>query len=90
MITTLNELTKKIAAGLISCYQLTRFLRRPSCRFTPSCSEYARRSILRHGLWKGILAGAIRISKCHPWNDGGIDEVPEIFSLKKLIKNPER
>ncbi|HMO20601.1 MAG TPA: membrane protein insertion efficiency factor YidD [Candidatus Melainabacteria bacterium] len=77
MIDLLESLPKKTACALIRCYQYTRFLRRPSCRFYPSCSEYTLRSIQRHGLLKGVIAGISRISRCHPWNAGGVDEVPE-------------
>lgn len=48
----------------------------PSCRFYPSCSEYAYEAIERHGLVKGFALTAMRISRCHPWNAGGFDPVP--------------
>jgi putative membrane protein insertion efficiency factor len=48
----------------------------PSCRFHPTCSEYARQAIARHGVIKGIALGAIRILKCHPFHPGGFDPVP--------------
>ncbi len=47
------------------------------CRFVPSCSEYARQAIVSHGL-KGILLGFRRVLRCHPWNAGGFDPVPEM------------
>ena len=84
MIHLFNRLVKKIAVGLISCYQSTRFLRRPSCRFYPSCSEYTKTSIVKHGLAKGVVSGVLRIARCHPWNDGGVDEVPETFSVTNV------
>jgi len=39
----------------------------PSCRFTPTCSEYSMNVILEHGVVKGLYLSIIRISKCHPW-----------------------
>lgn len=48
----------------------------PSCRFYPSCSEYARASIETHGAVKGSCLGARRLLKCHPWHEGGYDPVP--------------
>ena len=49
----------------------------PSCRFEPSCSEYAAQSILVHGLVKGALLGTWRILRCHPFARGGHDPVAE-------------
>lgn len=43
------------------------------CRFYPSCSEYWILAINKHGLLKGAVLGIKRISKCHPFNPGGID-----------------
>ncbi len=40
----------------------------PSCRFTPTCSEYAIDVIQSHGVFKGAYLAIVRLSKCHPWN----------------------
>lgn len=44
-----------------------------SCRFTPTCSEYARLAILKHGPWRGSLLATGRILRCQPFHPGGVD-----------------
>tara|TARA_B100000925_G_scaffold173839_1_gene130952 strand:- start:910 stop:1125 length:216 start_codon:yes stop_codon:yes gene_type:complete len=46
-----------------------------SCRFTPTCSEYTKQAIIKHGIIKGTFLGIKRISKCHPWGKSGYDPV---------------
>jgi uncharacterized protein len=48
-----------------------------SCRFEPSCSEYARQAIERHGAVTGIKLAISRLLRCHPWGAAGFDPVPE-------------
>ncbi|MBU0545684.1 membrane protein insertion efficiency factor YidD [Patescibacteria group bacterium] len=43
------------------------------CRFYPSCSEYSRQAIKKHGLFVGIPKAVWRILRCNPWNKGGFD-----------------
>lgn len=47
----------------------------PSCRFTPSCSQYAVLAITRHGIGKGLWFSSHRMLRCHPWSVGGYDPV---------------
>ncbi len=47
----------------------------PSCRFTPTCSCYAREVVERHGAWRGLVLAIKRILKCHPFHPGGYDPV---------------
>ena len=44
-----------------------------SCRFTPTCSEYARLALLKHGLLYGGALGAFRLLRCQPFHPGGVD-----------------
>ena len=48
----------------------------PSCRFNPTCSNYAIEAINKHGPIKGLWLAIKRISKCHPWGGSGHDPVP--------------
>ena len=48
----------------------------PSCRFTPTCSQYAKQAIMKHGALKGGYLALKRVLKCHPWHPGGYDPVP--------------
>lgn len=48
-----------------------------SCRFYPSCSNYALQAWQEHGAAKGSWLFAKRICKCHPWHPGGVDPVPQ-------------
>jgi uncharacterized protein len=65
---------------LIRLYQLTVSpLLGPSCRYQPSCSEYARQAVTKFGALKGVYLAAARLLRCHPWGGSGYDPVPEVF-----------
>jgi putative membrane protein insertion efficiency factor len=64
------------ALAIIKAYQ--RFvspLLPPSCRFTPSCSQYALMAIEKHGLLRGTFMGTVRVLRCNPFSKGGFDPV---------------
>ena len=44
-----------------------------ACRFTPTCSEYARLALLKYGFWRGGLLASARLLRCQPFHPGGID-----------------
>lgn len=67
---------KAFALGVIRAYQmLLSPLLPPSCRYTPTCSEYTRQAIERYGFGRGALLGARRILRCTPFHAGGYDPV---------------
>jgi len=47
-----------------------------SFRYTPTCSNYSREAVTKHGIIKGTVLSIKRISKCHPWGGSGYDPVP--------------
>jgi putative membrane protein insertion efficiency factor len=49
----------------------------PRCRYFPSCSEYGQEALKRHGWMTGGLLTLMRLARCHPWDAGGLDPVPE-------------
>ena len=65
---------------LIALIWLYRYTLSPvlgaSCRFYPSCSEYAEQAILRHGALRGAWLAGKRLLRCNPWHCGGHDPVP--------------
>lgn len=69
-------LFKNLLVLLIKFYQkFISPLKKPSCRFYPTCSQYAVESINKYGSVKGVILAVKRILKCHPFNPGGYDPV---------------
>jgi len=67
-----------LLVGLIRGYQLVISpLLPPACRFYPSCSQYALIAVREHGVMRGAWLATNRLARCHPWNPGGVDFVPE-------------
>jgi putative membrane protein insertion efficiency factor len=67
----------KLLVALLRGYQLLLSpMMGQSCRFYPTCSNYAIEAVRTHGAARGSLLAARRVCKCHPWNDGGVDLVP--------------
>ncbi|MFL5518783.1 MAG: membrane protein insertion efficiency factor YidD [Gemmatimonadales bacterium] len=73
----LRAVPRRLLAGLIRGYQTVLSpLLPPSCRFHPSCSQYALEALTRHGALKGSWLAARRLARCHPFHPGGYDPVP--------------
>ncbi|WP_317643747.1 membrane protein insertion efficiency factor YidD [Bombiscardovia apis] len=53
----------------------------PSCRYYPTCSQYAVTAVEHFGAVRGISLATLRLLRCRPWSAGGIDDVPAQFSL---------
>ncbi len=75
-ILVLDRLLVSVLTVLIRVYRVTLspFIGR-QCRFYPTCSHYTEQALAEHGAIGGVWLGAKRIGKCHPWHEGGVDEV---------------
>ena len=69
---------EKIIILIIKTYQITLSpLIGNNCRFHPTCSEYTIQAVNEHGVYRGLILGVKRISKCHPLGPKGYDPVPD-------------
>lgn len=69
---------KKILLYMIRFYQkyLSGNKRTPTCKYYPTCSQYAYEAILKYGAFRGLFLATWRIIRCNPWSKGGYDPVP--------------
>lgn len=68
---------KKILIGMINAYQKIPFSSHKYCRYTPTCSEYAKEAINEYGVFKGLKLSIKRILRCGPWGGYGYDPLPK-------------
>lgn len=69
--------TARLGLVLVAFYQrVVSPMLPPSCRYRPTCSEYVREALRRHGFFRGAWLGIARIARCHPFHSGGHDPVP--------------
>lgn len=74
--------------GLVRLYQLIISPHFPSrCLYRPTCSQYSLEALRKHGAVKGLWLSVKRISRCHPWSEGGFDPVPEPDAHKHKHKH---
>ena len=76
---------KRMLLALIRFYQkyISPMKRGGTCKYIPTCSEYARQAIEKHGALKGTVLAVWRLLRCNPFSEGGIDPVPEVWPRKK-------
>ncbi len=67
---------RAIVVAIVAYQRLVSPFVGPTCRFYPSCSQYAKEAVLKHGPLRGVSLGIRRIVRCNPWNPGGVDLVP--------------
>ncbi len=79
----MNYVARALVAPIRIYQRLVSPLLGQRCRFYPSCSQYAADAILAHGPLRGTYLGVRRLLRCHPWNPGGFDYVPETFSWRR-------
>lgn len=84
LVNLLSRLIVKLVLLVLSLYQRTLspdhgwgriFFSSAGCRFYPSCSEYAKQSLIKYGLGLGLWLALKRLSRCHPLTTGGYDPV---------------
>jgi putative membrane protein insertion efficiency factor len=76
-VSKLSKIGEKVLIAPIHVYRYAISPLLPAtCRYTPTCSQYAIEAIKKHGPFKGSFLAAKRIGRCHPWGGHGYDPVP--------------
>ncbi len=74
MLRSVSRWPRLVLIGLVRGYQLLLSPHLPdSCRFTPSCSQYAVQALREYGALKGFVLSVWRVVRCHPWGGSGYD-----------------
>jgi uncharacterized protein len=72
------SVSQRMALGLLRGYKIAFSpMFAGSCRFVPSCSEYASEAVTRFGVLRGVWLAAARLARCHPLGPHGLDPVPD-------------
>lgn len=75
---TLRRLPTRAVIFVIELYRMyVSPMRLPTCRFMPTCSQYAVDALTEYGFFRGGWLAAVRLVKCAPWHQGGWDPIPE-------------
>lgn len=92
IIRKIKKIPSNIAIKLINFYQIYfshdhspywSKIKRPACKYYPTCSEYTKQAIEKFGFVKGTILGSWRILRCNPFSKGGIDLVEDNNLFKK-------
>jgi len=77
LLNKIGEAAITLMVGMVRFYQkFISPLTPPSCRYTPTCSQYAIEALKKHGPIKGLWLTIRRLLRCHPWGGHGYDPVP--------------
>ena len=76
---------KQLLMAMVRFYQKHISPLKPSgtCKYIPTCSQYALEALERHGALKGTLLAVWRVLRCNPFSEGGYDPVPEVWPKKR-------
>ena len=84
----LHNAAVKLLLGLIGAYRLLISpLLGANCRHLPTCSQYAKDAVIRHGPLHGSNYALKRILRCHPWPEPKVDPVPELLNGQTTVEN---
>ena len=79
IVTVNSALSAPLVLGVRLYQRVISPMSSPTCRFYPSCSAYAVTALVRFGPLRGSWLALRRIGRCHPWNPGGVDPVPQTW-----------
>ena len=89
-MTALLRLPTWLALGAVYAYRYTLgSVLRPSCKYHPSCSQYALDALRRYGVVRGSVLTAWRLLRCNPWSHGGVDHAADQTLFRTSRDAPE-
>jgi hypothetical protein len=79
----------RLLLALVAFYRrwLSPLKGQPTCRFLPTCSEYAHEAICTHGAARGTVLALWRLLRCHPFCRGGLDPVPPAKAAREPLQH---